>query len=238
MPLRILGGGANVLVPDEGVDALVVHMGKLRLVAGEGDRLHAWAGATLPGLVLRAARAGLSGLEGFVGIPGTVGGALRMNAGGRYGEFTEVIETLDLVEETGVRRTLRREDLRPVYRDGGLNGSVVLGATLRLTPGEREKIEERTSVVLAEKSAAQPLQERSAGCIWRNPPNGSAGRLVEDAGCKGWREGDAVVSEKHGNFVVNRGLAAAADVLRLLERVEGAVAEKTGVRLEREIVVW
>jgi len=238
VPVRFLGGGSNLLIPDEGFDGCVVSTGRMKTLRRDGERLWVGAGVSLPGLIHDAAEAGLSGLEGFVGIPGSVGGAVRMNSGGRYGEFWERVEEVEVSGPDGLVRAWARADARPSYRDGGLGDLLCLAAVLRLEQGEPSKIRVKTATVLAEKAAAQPLTERSAGCIFKNPKGRSAGRLVEEAGCKGWREGGAFVSEKHGNFLVNRGGATAAQVRRLIERVREAVEQSCGIRLDLEIVLW
>ncbi|MEW6072146.1 MAG: FAD-binding protein [Planctomycetota bacterium] len=212
--------------------------------AGDPDpRLVAWAGVPLPGLVRAARNLGWSGLEGLVGVPGQVGGGVAMNAGGRWGELWDVIEAVRLLlpDGTVVHRT--RAESAPRYRDGNLEGAVVLGAVVRLVPGDPAEIRERMKELLRAKSAAQPVTEHSSGCIFKNPDpelasGRSAGRLVEECGGKGRRRGDAVVSPKHANFIVNRGQATAADVLGLVDDVQRLVADRTGILLEREVVVW
>lgn len=238
IPLRILGGGSNILASDEGFDGAVLATERMKSIWRQGDLLRLDAGVSLPGLVHDAIRNRQTGLEGFVGIPGTVGGAVRMNSGGRHGWFWDLIEEIDVADRSGARHTLKRAQANPVYRDGGLGDLVCLTATIRLQPGLPKQIEAKTAEILAEKAAAQPLTERSAGCMFKNPEGGSAGKLIDGSGCKGWSEGDAVVSEKHGNFFLNRGKARAADIRRLAARVQSAVQEKTGVSLHMEIVAW
>lgn len=238
IPVLYLGGGSNVLAPDSDFDGAVISTACLKTSARQGEIWNLWAGVSLPGIVHDAADAGLTGMEGFVGIPGSIGGAARMNSGGRFGEIWDRIESIEVADPDGSRRTLRPVDLNPSYRNGNLGDSLCLSVTLRLEKGNRKEIQEKTAQVLAQKAAAQPLTERSAGCIFKNPPSQSAGKLVELSGCKGWNEGDAYVSEKHGNFIVNRGKARSADVLRLIERVRRTVLEKQKVELELEIQLW
>jgi UDP-N-acetylmuramate dehydrogenase len=206
-------------------------------------RLVAWAGASLPGLVRAARDLGWSGLEGLVGVPGHLGGAVAMNAGGRWGEMWDVVERVRVLLGDGTLIERARADGAARYRDANLGGAIVLGAVLRLRVDAPAAVHERMREYLAHKSAAQPVTERSAGCIFKNPPHEaaaglSAGQLVERCGLKGRARGAAEISHKHGNFIVNRGGATAVDVLGLVEEVRAEVAERTGVLLEREVKVW
>jgi UDP-N-acetylenolpyruvoylglucosamine reductase len=209
----------------------------------EDPRIVAWAGATMPSLVQTATALGLAGLECLAGVPGHLGGGVAMNAGGRYGELWDSVELVRVLEPSGEVRDLAREECSPTYRNGGLGERIVLGAVLRLRPSKVSEVRERAKQYLLEKRRVQPVTEWSAGCVFKNPdPNlsggASAGKLVETCGLKGRVRGDAVVSELHGNFIVNRGAATAADVLGLIEEVRAEVAEKTGVVLETEVKVW
>lgn len=266
---RILGGGANLIVADGLHDVVVIATERLARVfrplpgdprierepaaaetfprelpdPADDPRLVAWAGAGLPGLVRSARDLGLAGLEGLVGVPGQLGGGLAMNAGGRWGEMWDVVESVRLLLPGGELVQRERAACRPRYRDGALEGAVAVGAVLRFTPAPRAEIAERMRQYLSEKSAAQPVTERSCGCIFRNPDpelagGRSAGRLLEDCGAKGLAEGDAIVSPKHANFIVNRGRATARDVLALIERLARLVEDRAGIRLEREACVW
>lgn len=238
IPFRVLGGGSNILAPDEGYDGAVLATERMKSTWRQGELMRLDAGVSMPGLVHDSIRNRQSGLEGLVGIPGSVGGAVRMNSGGRHGVFWDLIEEIEVCDPQGNRRTLKRADAKPVYRNGGLGDLVCLAATIRLRPGNPKEIEAKTAAILAEKAAAQPLTERSAGCMFKNPEGGSAGKLIEQAGCKGWKEGDAVVSEKHGNFFLNRGKARAADIKKLVARVQDEVKRRCGVELHTEIVTW
>lgn len=264
---RILGGGANLIVDDGCLPGVVIATDRMSRVfraptgatsdAGEDEellrswvdglpeapRLVAWAGAGMPGVVRIARELSWSGIEGLVGIPGHLGGCVAMNAGGRWGEIWDVVERVSVLDADGVVRELARGECEPAYRDAKLGGAVVLGAVLRLEPGDPEEIRLRMRQYLAEKSAAQPVTEHSSGCVFKNPDpelsdGRSAGQLVEACGGKGRTRGDAIVSPKHGNFVVNRGRARAADVLGLIEEVRRLVRERTGVLLETEVKVW
>ena len=270
---RVLGGGANLIIEDglhEGVVFATDRMARLfrpgrdvegsafeatgdatghpglqaRPEAHEGEPLFvAWAGQGMPGLVRAARDLAWTGLEGLVGVPGQVGGGVAMNAGGRWGELWDVVERVHLLTPEGELIERERAACSPGYRDANLDGHVVMGAALRLAHGNRAAIHEEMRQYLSEKSAVQPVTERSCGCIFRNPDpelsdGRSAGQLVDQCGGKGMTEGDAIVSPKHGNFIVNRGRARSADVLRLIERVERLVEDRTGVRLHREAKAW
>jgi UDP-N-acetylmuramate dehydrogenase len=270
---RILGGGANLVLEDGLHPGVVIGTSRLRMLfrtgvqaqleeawsasadalrAGErarepgrdGDfRLVGWCGATLPALVRASAELGWSGLEGIAGIPGNLGGGVAMNAGGRWGELWNVVESVRVIEEGGELRDLARADCAPSYRDGGLGGRVVVGAVLRLAPSEPKLVRERVREFILEKRRVQPVTEWSAGCIFKNPDpelsgGRSAGRLIEECGGKSRARGDAIVSPVHGNFIVNRGSATASDVLGLIEELRELVAQRTGLRLETEVQIW
>jgi UDP-N-acetylmuramate dehydrogenase len=206
-------------------------------------RLIAWCGMSLPGLVSKSAELGLSGFEGLVGVPGHVGGGLAMNAGGRWGELWDQVESALLIDEHGEFVELRREQHTPAYRDGRLGGRIVAGAVLRLEPKPVSEVKQLTREYLRQKKDAQPLSERSAGCVFQNPPpdaadGRSAGQLLDAAGCKGLRRGDATVSSKHANFLVNAGAATSADVHRLIADMRSAVEQRFGIELHQEVKAW
>ena len=234
-PYRILGAGSNLLVADAGVPERVVKLGRaynsLSDFAGQTDL---WLGAAtpLPGLVRRAARAGLSGLEGLWGVPAVLGGAVAMNAGTRYGEMSDTLQEVEVFVD-GKTERLPADALGLRYRHSALPpGAIVTRARLKLTPSSPERVAARlTEVDAARKS--QP-KVKSAGCAFKNPPGDSAGRLIDRAGLKGLRVGDAVVAEEHGNFVVNAGRATARDVLELTRLVQ----DKVAVPLELEWQLW
>jgi len=217
-----------------------------RLVPLERDadaRLAAWAGCSLPGLVRATRDLGWSGLEGLAGVPGHLGGGIAMNAGGKWGETWGVVESVRVLGADGVVRHLERAQCSPRYRDGNLGGALVLGAVLRFRVDDPAVVKERVTSFLREKGATQPVTERSSGCVFVNPDpelsgGRSAGKLIESAGCKGLARGDALVSPKHANFIVNRGAARAADVIALIEEVRARVAERTGIGLETEVKIW
>jgi UDP-N-acetylmuramate dehydrogenase len=238
--VRILGNGSNLLIADAGVRGAVVRLSRLPLeFEARGDLVSASASWAMPALARACAEKGLSGLEWAEGVPGTLGGALVMNAGA-YGH--EIAETA--VSARVVRRSGEVEDvpLRPSdfgYRASPLDPEEpVLRGELRLAREARETILEKMRGFRDRRSCSQPVRERSAGCIFKNPPGDSAGRLVERAGMKGARSGGARVSEAHGNFFVNEGGATAADFAALIERVREAVRRETGTVLEEEVRRW
>jgi UDP-N-acetylmuramate dehydrogenase len=241
VPWRVLGNGSNLLVRDTGVPGLVLRMRR----ALEGHRLDqeqlvAEAGASLPAVARLTARAGLSGLEFAAGIPGTVGGALVMNAGWHDHEIGSLVQWVDFLDEEGSVTRLDREAAEFTYR-GSLfrrRRGVILETSLLLEPGVAQEIEARLERFASSRKANQPTELPSCGSVFLKPPGDFAGRLIDEAGLKGLCVGDIEVSPKHANFFVNRGEGTAADVLALVERVEREVERKFGVRLVREFELW
>jgi UDP-N-acetylmuramate dehydrogenase len=241
LPWRVLGAGSNLLVSDRGVAGVVFKLrGTLEELKAHGERVVAGAGLMLPRLVVAAAREGLSGLEYLAGIPGTVGGALAMNAGAHGHDIGGCVRSVTFWETGAGVRQLGREELGFAYRDSLLKHGrrVALGAEFELARGERGAIEGVMSELLARRKATQPIGERSAGCVFRNPPGAFAGALIERAGLKGTRLGGAEISTRHANFIVNTGGATAADIKALMELVRERVRETAGVELAPEITIW
>ena len=239
--VRVLGGGSNLLISDDGVRAAVISMRRFepRLVEVQGEAVvYVSAGVKLTRLVHRCAEWGLSGLECLAGIPGTVGGAIAMNAGGSAGTIGMRTLWLELMTPDGSLRSVDADEVAWGYRHVKLDRSLVAFAALELQPAPPEEIFERMDAFLGKKSAAQPLSVRSAGCFFRNPAGDYAGRLVDSAGLKGRRVGGAMVSRKHANFLINRGDATAHDVLELVREVRKAVLEQFHVELENEVHCW
>ncbi len=242
--VRILGDGANLLVDDDGVDGLVISLRKLNAWRRLDDSglIEAEAGANLPKLIVETARDGLAGLEGLGGIPASVGGAVRMNAGGALGEIADVVRAVRVMDRDGRASRLERHEIDFTYRRSGLDDQIVLTAEFALQADDTDAIRRRLKDAMAHKKHSQPLAENSAGCAFKNPTiegeRVSAGRLIDEAGCRGMREGGASVSDMHANFVVTEQGCTARDILALLNHVESVVFETKGVRLEREIVVW
>ena len=241
-PVRVLGDGANLLVADVGVDGLVLSLSRLNSTEWHESGVRAQAGAGLPKLVVESVRRGLSGLEGLGGIPATLGGAIRMNAGGAFGEIGETVRCVDVIDASGALTTRSGRELSFGYRRSNLGDVVIVSAELSLPPGDAEALRARLKEVMAHKKDAQPLADRSAGCVFKNPTvrgrRVSAGRLIDKAGAKGLRVGGASVSERHGNFIVVGDGATATDVLDLIDTVRRRVRDHAGVELEQELVVW
>lgn len=233
-----LVGGTNVLIRDGGIRGIVVSLRHLKGIRQEpGHVLYAEGGVGMPTLIGYAIRRSLAGLEWSAGIPGTVAGCVVMNAGTRLGEMKDSVKAVRMVDPRGRLRDIPAADIPFSYRRAHLPGGIVAGVWLQLKPGEHDRIEKTVKDYLQYRKNTQPLTLPSAGCVFRNPPQDSAGRLVDAAGLKGVRVGDAQVSEKHANFMVNVGHARAADVLALIKKVRAAVKKRSGVKLELELKV-
>ena len=239
IPYLFIGNGSNLLVGDKGIRGAV-----LRLQDDGADpvllddcRLYAPAGMQLKRLCMFVREQSLTGLEFAFGIPGTVGGAVYMNAGAYGGEMADVIESADCVSPDGERYTLSAAELGLSYRHSALmeNGGIVLGVTLKLTPGDYDTIAATMKDLMGRRRDKQPLEYPSAGSFFKRPEGYFAGKLIQDAGLKGFAVGDAQVSEKHAGFVVNRGSATAADMLELCRQVQAKIMETDGVLLEPEV---
>ena len=237
VPVTPLGVASNVLVRDGGLDGVVVKLaGPLAEVEVDGDRLTVGAGATDRMIAITAQRAGLSGLEFFIGIPGTLGGAVRMNAGAFGGETAAVVERVMAVDPAGTRHELRAAELGFGYRHSALpEGWIAIGAVLRGIRGDERAIRARMLAIKAEREAAQPLHVATGGSTFKNPPGHKAWQLIDAAGCRGLRHGKAMVSDKHCNFLINTGSATAAELEELGEMVRDRVLAASGVALEWEI---
>jgi UDP-N-acetylmuramate dehydrogenase len=241
VPWRVLGNGSNLLVGDAGVRGLVLRVRRvLDEVALEPPRVKAGAGASLPAVARETAARGLSGLEFGTGIPGTVGGAIVMNAGWHEFEIGNLVEEVDVLGPDGRVRTLAQSACGFGYRRSRFRGeaAVVLAATLLLKAGDAREIESRLDSFAASRKAHQPTELPSCGSVFLKPEGDFAGRLIEACGLKGLSIGDAQVSPKHANFFVNLGRATSAEMLALVERVEGEVEAAFGVRLVREFELW
>jgi len=246
-PLRWLGKGANLLVDDGGVTEPVARLGEafkyfaVDDAGGERVRVRAGASCDLAKLVQGCAGAGLAGPEGLAGVPATVGGALRMNAGTAQCWILDWVSRVEaLLPGEAAPRWIERAELPARYRHGGLPaGAVALGCEMELPRGDSERLKVRARELKQAKAASQPLGARSAGCIFKNPsPELPAGRLIDELGLKGERQGDAQISTRHGNFIVNEGDASAADVYELIRRARRRAWEQRGVVLELEVETW
>lgn len=255
--LRILGDGANLLVDDDGVGELVCSLSAPAFVAVEwNDRtglIRAGAGANLPKLITESVRRGLGGIEGLGGIPASLGGAIRMNAGGAFGQIADVVKTVRGVDRLGRSIERAREQIDFSYRHSGLDDLIITEIELQLTPGDSPALRAKLKDVMEYKKGSQPMADRSAGCVFKNPTLShalpeipgtapgqrvSAGMLIDKSGGKGTRVGGASVSERHANFIVTDSGAKARDVITLMEQVTRRVQSAFGVTLVPEVVVW
>ena len=231
-------GGTNVLIPDRGIRGIVVQLKRFTKIRNEPNGLvFAEAGVRMPVLLQYVINHSLSGLEWAAGIPGTVGGGVIMNAGTRLGEMKDVLQAIELVDSRGVLMTRRAADLFFGYRHAQVPKGVIVGAWFQLAQSTRRKIESLTKSYLQYRKNTQPLTLPNAGSIFKNPPHCSAGRLIEEAGLKGAKIGDAQISQKHANFIVNTGEARAADVIRLIQKIRRMVAKNTGKTLQLELKI-
>lgn len=242
-PFLPVGNWTNLIVRDGGYRGVLISLSRLHgLSRGEngdgGVLLKAQAGLSLAELVNTSVRESLTGMEFCAGIPGSVGGAIRMNAGAYGSEIKDVVSTVRLLEPAGVFRTATGDTLRFSYRTLDLPPeTIIIGAVFRLRRGNAEEITERTEEIIEKRREKHPLEFPNAGSVFKNPPGVPAGRLIEETGLKGMRIGDAQVSEKHGNFIVNRGRATAGDILRLIDLIRRRVFETTGRELETEVKI-
>ncbi len=250
-PTRILGFGANVLVPDEGVRGVVVrltapaftHIEFEAAIASAPDsgshRVTAGGGADLAKLTQACVRRGLGGLEQIAGIPGTVGGGIVMNCGGRFGDISTAVAKVRLINDEGEVRAVARDALAFGYRRSGLGDDWVLDAVFQLQETDRDELERRFREIWQFKQQSQPaMADHSAGCIFKNPDGESAGRLIDSAGLKGFRIGSAFVSDRHANFVLADAGGRTADVVSVINAVQDRVQQDSGISLEPEVRIW
>lgn len=238
IPVFILGNGSNLLVRDKGIRGAVLQLsGCMSALETDGTALYAEGGALLSAAAAKAAEAGLTGLEFASGIPGSIGGAVMMNAGAYGGEMKDVLESVDVLTQDLRRETLPVEQLGLSYRHSSLaeRGDIVLGARFRLEQGDPQAIQARMAELAEQRREKQPLQYPSAGSTFKRPEGYFAGKLIQDAGLKGKTIGGAQVSEKHAGFLINTGSATAGEMLELIAFCQRTVEEKFGVRLETEV---
>jgi UDP-N-acetylmuramate dehydrogenase len=235
LPFTILGSGSNVLVGDRGIRGAVIAIHKtLDYMAVVGDTVRAGAGVNVPKFVVDLLKEGFTGMEGLGGIPGSLGGAIIMNAGAYGTEIFEFVTDVELIRD-GRALTLQRDQISYTYRGTDLTSDIILEVGFRFNRGDVAMAKERRKELLAKRKASQPLDRPNAGSIFKNPTGDYAGRLIEASGLKGTRVGDAVVSEKHANFLVNDGNATAGDMMKLIEQVRDRVKTDHGVALELEV---
>jgi UDP-N-acetylmuramate dehydrogenase len=239
IPFFILGKGTNLIVKDKGFRGWVISLAQgMKKIQTDGNFVEAEAGLPLQRLVQFAVQRGLTGLEPFYGIPGTVGGGLAMNAGAWGAELKDVLFSITLMKEDGEVTERPRQRLKFSYRSSNLSPSwIILKGCFQLKKGKKEEILEQVKSYSEMRNKSQPLDYPSAGSIFKNPKEGPAGKWIEEAGLKGFRMGQAIISERHANFIINLGKATAEEVIHLMEWVERKIYEEKGISLEREVKV-
>jgi UDP-N-acetylmuramate dehydrogenase len=240
LPVRVLGFGSNLLVSDEGVRGAVIRLESPAFCQSKFEQttLTAGAGANLNKLVLEAVRKGLGGLEALTGIPGSIGGAARMNAGGRFGDFGSVIQSVSVMDAQGQIFEKAKPELVFDYRTTNITAKVILKATIELTESDPEALLQVVKEVWIYKKNTQPLDTHNAGCVFKNPRGLSAGALIDRAGLKGTQIGGAIISEKHANFIIAEKGCKSSDIRQLIDLIRTKVRDKFDVNLELEIEIW
>ena len=240
IPIFVLGSGANLLVNDAGVDGAVICLNtpEFKTFSIEKDVVTAAAGKDVQKLVLECTHAGLSGLECLAGIPGSVGGEIKMNAGGAFGDIGSAVKSVTVMDTNGQVYVREKDDLVFEYRKSNISAKFILSATFGLSEDDPQRIMTKVKEIWMYKKNSQPLADKSAGCIFKNPRGLSAGALIDQAGLKGHVLGGAEVSTKHANFITAKKGSQASDVLGLIDLVKQRVKEKFDVALETEVVIW
>src|SRR5688500_4497296 len=240
IPIYVLGLGANLLVGDDGVNGAVFRFDQeyWRRVKFEKNTVEVGAGADMQKLVLRTVRQGLAGIECLAGIPGTVGGGIRMNAGGKFGDIGALVTHVQVMDAGGTLFERTKDDLVFEYRSTNIAAKFILGATLELEEEDPNRIMKRTKEIWMYKRNSQPLNSKNAGCMFKNPRGLSAGALIDQAGLKGLRIGGAEVSEKHANFIIAHPGCKADDVLKLVKIIREKVFDRNEIHLESEVQIW
>ncbi len=238
---RVLGGGANLLVRDGGVDDVVIRLTGpvFQSTRRENGTIEAGAGVDMLELVKQASLEGWEGFESLAGIPGTVGGCIRMNAGGRFGSIAPLVKDVTLVTRAGAVVVRDASELNFSYRKAELGGGIVVSARFHARPADADETHRRYLEIWRDKYRTQPpLKARSSGCVFKNPRDASAGRLIDEAGLKGTRRGGAEISTIHANFIVAHNGARAADVMELIDLARERVWALNGIEMELEVEVW
>lgn len=239
LPFLVIGNGSNLLVKEEGFKGLVIKLGEFsKYINCTDQKIIAGAGALLSTLWEKAGNCSLGGWEPLVGIPGTVGGAVVINAGTRYGKMEDIVCGVKIADYQGIR-TLKKEEINFTYRESSLHSDkeVVVESEFCFYKKSKEKITEDVQKYTKERKIRQPLNLRSAGCIFKNPPEGPAAKFIDEAGLKGCSQGGAKVSELHANFIVNTGKATSQDIFYLIKKIQDEVYKKFSVSLEPEIKI-
>jgi UDP-N-acetylmuramate dehydrogenase len=240
LPVRLMGGGSNVLVRDEGVAGMVISLAgpSLNKISIDGHTVTVGGAAQLASVITKTVGAGLAGLEPLVGIPGTVGGALHGNAGTQAGDVGQWTSRATVMTRAGELITRERNDLVFAYRQSSLDELAIVEAQFELEQENPDEITKRMQKQWIFKKANLPMAHENTGCIFRNPRGMSAGMLIDQAGLKGETVGGAEVSQRHANFIIAHPKATTGDVLKLIDLVRSRVAERMGVELETEIEIW
>ena len=236
--VKILGGGSNLLISDEGVKVAVVSIRKLKGFSISGKKVSINAGENLAGVINKTVDAGFKGLETLAGIPGTIGGALIMNAGGKYGNISDYLQKVTVIDANNKIRTLQKSEISFGVRTSSLSDFVVISADFELQKGDADKLKLRKEQIHQEKVNSQPYHKPSAGCVFKNPKKSSAGMLIDQAGMKGFQIGGAIVSNLHANYILNEENAKASEIIQVIRHVREKVHEIHGVELELEIKLW
>ena len=235
---KILAGGTNILISDENIAGAVISLRKLKGFSIQNKTIYVNAGENLASIINKTANAGLSGLETLAGIPGTVGGALIMNAGGKYGNISDFVKNVSVIDNNNEIQTLNSDEIVFGNRQSSLQDFIVVSAEFALNSGNAGEINQRKKEIMTEKTNSQPYNLPSAGCVFKNPKNKSAGMLIDQAGLKGFRIGGAIVSIKHANFILNEENAKASDILQLIRHIRRKVHEMHKINLDLEIKLW
>ncbi|MBN1765555.1 MAG: UDP-N-acetylmuramate dehydrogenase [Sedimentisphaerales bacterium] len=238
--MYVLGRGSNLLVADEGIDGVVIRLShdEFSKIEFEGEVVRARSGADLSFVIRECARNGLSGMECLAGIPGTIGGAVKINAGGRFGDIGNVAQSVKLMDSSGYRFERKRHDIFFGYRMTNIMAKFILEAEFSLVPDDPDQIGKMIKEVWMLKKNTQPMKSRNAGCIFKNPRALSAGALIDKAGLKGTNVGGARISRTHANFIIAEDGSTATDVLKLIELVRERVRQRFDVELELEVEIW
>ena len=238
--IYVMGFGSNLLISDNGLRAAVIKLEaeQFTQIQFDAQEVTAWAGAELSKLVLTCVEKGLSGIEAMTGIPGSIGGAVKMNAGGNFGDFGAVVETVTLMDNEGNVFEKSKPELVFDYRRTNITAKFILNARLTLNTADSEQIMRTVKEIWIYKKNNQPLNTKNSGCIFKNPRGVSAGALIDRAGLKGLQIGGAIVSEKHANFIIAEKGCKSRDVIRLIEAIKQRVREQFDIELELEIEIW
>ena len=240
IPIYVMGFGSNLLISDDGLRAAVITLeaGQFEQTQFDGEQGTTWAGAELGKLVLTCVQKGLSGIEALIGIPGSIGGAVKMNAGGNFGDVGAAVETVTLMDSQGNVFEKSKPELMFDYRRTNITAKFILNARLKLAAGDPEQIMRTVKEIWIYKKNTQPLNTKNSGCIFKNPRGVSAGALIDRAGLKGLQIGAAAVSEKHANFIIAQKGCKSRDVMRLIDAIKQRVKEQFDIELQPEIEIW